>query len=56
MLLCINRAGIIIIDQALEKADAVVKADGGAFGVTGNPAALRRWMVTGSEVTCLITQ
>ena len=30
----------IIIDQALEQANAVVKADGGAFGVTGDPAAL----------------
>ena len=46
----------IIIDQALEQANAVFKADGGAFGVTGYPAALKRWMVTGPEVTCLITQ
>ena len=41
----------IIIDYALEKANAVVKADGGVFHVSGNPAALRRWMVTGPEVT-----
>ena len=31
---------LVIIDQALEQANAVVKADGGAFGVTGDPAAL----------------
>ena len=30
----------IIIDQAPEQANAVVKADGGAFGATGYPAAL----------------
>ena len=46
----------IIINQALEQANAVVKADGGAFGVSGDSAALRRRMVTGPEVTCLITQ
>ena len=40
--------------EALEQAIAVVKADGGAFRVTGDPAALRRWMVTGPEVTCLM--
>ena len=46
----------IINDQALEQANEVVKADGGTVGVTEDPAALRRWVVTGPEVTCLITQ
>ena len=45
-----------MIDQALEQTNAVVMADGGTYGVTRDPAALRRWMVTGPEVTCLITQ
>ena len=30
----------IIIDQAHEQVNAVVKADGGAFGVTADPVAL----------------
>ena len=58
MLLCINRADSVtnIIDQALEQVNAVVKADGGAYGVTGDSAALTRWMVTGPEIRCSITQ
>ena len=40
--------------EALEQAIAVVTADDGAFRVIGDPAALRRWMVTGLEVTCLM--
>ena len=27
-----------------------------AYGVTGDPATLKRWMVTGPEVTCSTTQ
>ena len=44
------------MDQALEQANAVVKADGGVYGVTVDPASLRRWMVIDPEVTCLIMQ
>ena len=42
ILLCIDRADSspIIIDQALAQANAVVTANGGAFGVTEDPAAL----------------
>ena len=47
---------IIIIDQGFEQANAVVKAYDGVFSVTGDPATLRRRMVNGPEVTCLITQ
>ena len=38
------------IDQAHEQNNAAVKSDGGAVGLTQNPEALRRWMVTGPEV------
>ena len=41
----------IAIDQAHEQASAVIKADGGAIGVTDDPLALRRWMVAGPEVS-----
>ena len=44
------------IDQAHEQANAVIKGDGGAVGVTENPSALRRWMVSGPEVSHLVAQ
>ena len=34
--------------------DIVWKGDGGAVGLTENPAALRRWMVSGPEMARLI--
>ena len=44
----------IAIDQAHEQNNASVKGDGGGVGLTENPAALRRWMVTGPEMARLI--
>lgn len=46
----------IAIDQAHEQANAVVKGDGGAIGITEDPSALRRWMVSGPEISQLINQ
>ena len=40
----------IAIDQAHEQNNASVKGDGGAVGITENPAAPRRWMVCGPEI------
>ena len=37
----------IAINHAHEQNNAVVKADGGAIGLTQNPRALLRWMVAG---------
>ena len=34
----------------------VVKGDGRAVGLTENPAALRRWMISGPEVARLIAE
>ena len=42
------------IDQAHEQNNASVKGDGGAVGLTENPAALRCWMVSGPEMARLI--
>ncbi len=42
------------IDQAHEQNNASVKGDGGAVGLTENPAALRRWMVSDPEMTRVI--
>lgn len=44
------------IDQAHEQANAVVKGDGGAIGLTENAQALRRWMIAGPEVSQFVAQ
>ena len=36
--------------------NAVVKGSGGAIGLTGNPGALRRWMVAGREIAGITTE
>ena len=46
----------IAIDHAHEQNNACVKGDGGAVGLTQNPAALRRWMVSGPEIARLINE
>lgn len=46
----------IAIDQAHEQNNASVKGDGGAVGLTENPAALRRWMVSGPELARVIAE
>jgi len=42
------------IDHAHEQANALVKGDGGAIGLTEDPTALRRWMLAGPEVSRII--
>ena len=44
----------MVIDQAHEQSNAVVKGDGGAIGLTEDSAALRRWMVAGPEISRLV--
>lgn len=46
----------IAIDHAHEKNNAMAKGDGEAVGLTENPAALRRWMISGPEVARLIAE
>ena len=46
----------IAIDHAHEQNNAKVKWDVGAVGLTENPAALYRWMVSGSEMTRIIEE
>ena len=45
----------VAIDQAHEQNNASIKGDGGAIGLTEDPAALRRWMVAGPEIRKLVT-
>ena len=40
--------------HAHEQVNAQVKGEGGAVGLTENPAALRRWMIAGPEVARII--
>ena len=49
-----NRFSAIAIDQGHEQNNAAVKDDGGAVGFTANPAALKRWMVSGPEMARVI--
>ena len=44
------------IDQAHEHANAVIKSDCGAIGITEDVSALRRWMVAGPEVSRLVVE
>ena len=44
----------IAIDHAHEQNNASVKDDGGAVSLTENPAALRRWMMSGPEMARVI--
>ena len=43
----------LALDQAQEQANATIKADSGAIGLTEDPSELRRWMVAGPEVSRL---
>jgi len=44
----------IPMDQAHEQNNACMKGDGGAVGLTDNPSALRRWMISGPEIARVI--
>ena len=43
-------------DQAHEQANAIVKGDGGAVGLTENPNALQRWMFGGPEISRMVAE
>ena len=46
----------IAIDQAHKQNNGMVKGDGGAVGLTENPSALRRWMISGPEMARLVSE
>ena len=46
----------IAIDQAHEQNNGMVKGDGGAVGLTENPSAHRRWMISGPEMARLVSE
>ena len=51
-----NKFSAIALDQVHEQNNAMVKGSGGAIGLTGNPGALRRWMVAGPEIARITTE
>ena len=51
-----RRFSAIAIDQAHEQNNGMVKGDGGAVGLTENPCALRRWMISGPEMARLVSE
>ena len=50
-----RRFSAIPIDQTHEQENAKVKQRGGAVGLTENPEAFKRWMISGPEQARLIT-
>ena len=46
----------MVPDQAHEQLNALVKGEGGALGLTEYAAALRRWMVAGTEISRMIQE
>ena len=46
----------ISLDETHKQVNALVKGDGGAVGLTENPAALRRWMIAGLGIAKLVEE
>ena len=46
----------IPFDQAHEQENKIVKSSGGVVGITNNPAALRRWMLSGPELARCVNE
>lgn len=44
------------LDQAHKQENAIVKGEGGAVGLTGNPSALKRWMIAGPEIARMVKE
>ena len=51
-----NTFSAIPFDQAHEQENNIVKGSGGAVGLTENPVAFRRWMLSGPEMAILLKQ
>lgn len=51
-----NKFSAIPFDQAHEQENKIVKGSGGAVGLTENPVAFRRWMLSGPEMSRLLKQ
>ena len=44
------------LDQFHEQSNKCIKGDGGVVGLTEDPAALRRWMLAGPEISRVVAE
>ena len=51
-----RKSSAIPFDQSHEQENKIVKDTGGAVGLTENPSAFRRWMLSGPELGRLVTE
>ncbi len=51
-----NKFSSIAIDQAHEQNNVIVKGSGGAVGLTENPSAFRKWMISGPQQARLLKE
>ena len=51
-----NSFSVIPFDQAHEQENKIVKGLGGTVGLTENPVAFKRWMLSGPQVARLVSQ
>ena len=51
-----NKLSSIPFGQAHEQENKIVKGAGGAIGLLENPAALRRWMLSGPEMATMLKE
>ena len=51
-----HRFSCMALDQSHEQLNKWIKGEGGAVGLTEDPAALRRWMLAGPEVSRIIAE
>ena len=51
-----HKFSAIPFDQAHEQENKIVKGAGGAVGLTENPTAFRRWMLSGPEMARLLKE
>ena len=51
-----NTFSVIAIDQCYQHNHSIIIVPEEAIGLTGNPGALRRWIVTGSEFARIPTE
>ena len=51
-----RRFSTIPVDQNHEQCNKLIKTTGGFIGLTENPAALRRWMISGPELSRIINE
>ena len=47
---------MIALDHNVEQENAKIKGEGGAVGLTEDPAALRQWLIAGPEIARVVNE